>query len=187
MATRYSGPLTINVVYDDRGDYRSSVSEGGRVLWRGRVRPPPSGFGSGIAYDSEHAYDDVARAALSFASSENSDIGDQAETDGEGYKVRRVKNFHQKWPPGQIRPRRLPARDPRRSRNTADNHLEAIKLERRARAAESAGKLSLAQRLYRQSNAAYRKAGIFKKAATRTSANARGVTRRRRARSRGGR
>jgi len=45
MAKRYSGNLQISVVYDDKGHYRTSVSSGGKRLWRGVVNPAPAGFG----------------------------------------------------------------------------------------------------------------------------------------------
>jgi hypothetical protein len=114
MALRHSGDLQISVVYDDRNFYRASVSRGGRVLWRGRVRPAPAGFGAGVAYDSPKAYDEIARSALAFADDERSGVSDSAETDASGYKIRRVKNYWQKWPGGQHKPKVL--RDSRRHR-----------------------------------------------------------------------
>ena len=91
MAKRYSGELTINVVYDDKNHYRTSVSRGGKHLWSGTVNPAPSGFGPGVAYDSAKAYDEIARSALTFADHEVGDIGDDAEFDEEmtGYAIRR--------------------------------------------------------------------------------------------------
>ena len=110
MAKRYSGKLQINVSYDDRGYYRTSVSCGDTIirhgrevpappLWRGRVNPAPAGFGPGIAYDSPQAYDEVAKSALSFADHEVGGISDEAEFDEEmtGYLVRR--SLH----PSQVR------------------------------------------------------------------------------------
>ena len=76
MATRYSGNLRISVLFDDRGDYRAGVTDGKR-RWRGRVGAPAAGFGTGVAFDSPRAYDDVARAALSFADNETEWISDQ--------------------------------------------------------------------------------------------------------------
>jgi len=92
MAKRYSGNLAISVVYDDRGHYRTAVSRGGKLLWRGTVNPAPAGFGPGIAYDSSKAYDEVASSALSFADHEVSGIGDDAEYDENltGYLIRRA-------------------------------------------------------------------------------------------------
>ena len=92
MAKRYSGNLQINVAYDDRGHYRTSVSRGGTNLWHGRVDPAPSGFGPGVAYDSPQAYDQIARSTLAFADDEVGGIGDDAEFDESGYLVRR--NLH---------------------------------------------------------------------------------------------
>lgn len=66
MAKRYSGDLQITVVYDD---YRASVSRGGVKLWRGAVRPPRH---LTYAVDSEHGYDEAARAALAFADHDRS-------------------------------------------------------------------------------------------------------------------
>ncbi len=93
MAKRYSGSLQIVVTYDDRNFYRTSVSEGGKLLWRGQVKPAPAGFGSGIAYDSPEAYDEIARSALAFADDDVPDagIGDAADYDDAmtGYAIRR--------------------------------------------------------------------------------------------------
>lgn len=91
MAKRYSGNLQINVVYNDKGHYRTSISLGGKHLWSGNVHPAPSGFGPGIAYDSPKAYDEIASSALAFADHEVGDIGDEAESDENlsGYLIRR--------------------------------------------------------------------------------------------------
>jgi hypothetical protein len=91
MARRYSGNLQISIVYDDRGHYRTSVSSGGKLLWRGTVNPAPSGFGRGIAYDSPQAYDEIASSAIAFADDEKGDIADEAETkeDMTGYLIKR--------------------------------------------------------------------------------------------------
>jgi hypothetical protein len=91
MAKRYSGDLQISVTYDDRGFYRTSVSSGGKPLWRGQVKPAPAGFGPGIAYDSPQAYDEVAQSALAFADDEKRGLADDAEFDENltGYLIRR--------------------------------------------------------------------------------------------------
>lgn len=81
MAKRYSGNLQISVVYDDHGHYRTSVSSGGKLLWRGTVNPAPAGFGPGVAYDSSQAYDEVASSAVAFADDEKGGIADEAEYD----------------------------------------------------------------------------------------------------------
>lgn len=107
MATRYSGDLKITVIYDDLGFYRSSISKDGRKLWRGNIKPPPAGFGSGVGYDSEKAYDKVAEVALSFADNDKPGLGDAAEYGQNSFKIRRVKGYWDKWPGGHIRPKRL--------------------------------------------------------------------------------
>lgn len=91
MAKRYSGDLQINVTYDDHNFYRASVSSGGKVLWRGRVKPDPAGVGPGVGYDSPKAYDEIASSALAFADDEVGGIGDEAEfkEDMTGYLIRR--------------------------------------------------------------------------------------------------
>jgi hypothetical protein len=91
MAKRYSGNLTINVVYDDKNFYRTSVSEGGKSLWSGIVKPAPAGFGPGIAYDSPQAYDEIAQSAIAFAEDDLGGIADEAEFDEDltGYLIRR--------------------------------------------------------------------------------------------------
>ena len=61
MAERFSGDLKINVEYDDRGFYRTAVSREGRVLWRGRVRPPAAGFGRG---DDRSGVEDPTRPTV---------------------------------------------------------------------------------------------------------------------------
>jgi hypothetical protein len=91
MAKRYSGSLKITVTYDDHNFYRTSVSQGDKLLWKGTVRPAPAGFGPGVAYDSPQAYDEVASSALAFADNEIRGIGDEAEfkEDLTGYLIRR--------------------------------------------------------------------------------------------------
>jgi len=91
MAKRYSGSLQISIVYDDRNHYRTAVSRGGKLLWRGIVNPAYAGFGPGIAYDSPKAYDEVASSALAFADHEIGGISDEAEYDEDltGFLIRR--------------------------------------------------------------------------------------------------
>jgi len=93
MAKRYSGDLQISVTYDDKNHYRAAVSRDGTLVWRGIVRPAPSGFGPGTAHDSPKAYDKIAAAALAFAADEGGDIDSGAEFDeqGAGYLVRRSR------------------------------------------------------------------------------------------------
>jgi len=133
MADRYSGDLKIGVAYDDRGDYRTAVSRGGKLLWRGRVRPAPAGFGRGVAYDSPQAYDEIAESALAFAVDDldrkdrhgGSVIGDHAEYDDSGFKIRRVPRFHQQYPAGSSRKPKRFARDASRDRLTLGPTEEA--------------------------------------------------------------
>lgn len=126
MATRYSGDLKITIVYDDRGFYRSSISRGGRKLWRGNVRPPPIGFGSGVSYDSEKAYDKMAEAALSFADNDKPGLGEAAEYGQDGFKIRRVKGYWEQWPGGQVRPKRF-SRDASRDKFGPKTQTTAIR------------------------------------------------------------
>lgn len=92
MAKRYSGSLQISVVYDDKNHYRTAVSQGGKLLWRGIVNPAPSGFGPGVGYDSSQAYDEVALSALAFADHDVGGISDEAEYDEDltGFLIRRT-------------------------------------------------------------------------------------------------
>jgi hypothetical protein len=90
VAHRYSGNLTVACVYRDAtDDYRCVVSERGK---RGHitihVKPPAAGYGAGVAYDSPLAYDQVARAAISFADDEGFDV-DGADTDDRGFVIHR--------------------------------------------------------------------------------------------------
>lgn len=84
MAIRYCGNQSIRVVYLDSGVYRCSTA--GQSL---TLHPPAAGFGPGIAYDSPEAYDQTARAAISFATGP---LGDSAlEYDDTGPVIRRKK------------------------------------------------------------------------------------------------
>ena len=67
MATRYIGDAVIRIRYRDCGDYAGSVSAGGHVWHFDRLYVPPGGFGAGIAYGSDRAYDEMAAAAVRFA------------------------------------------------------------------------------------------------------------------------
>jgi hypothetical protein len=91
MAKRYSGRAVVTVTYQDRGDYKCSVSIGKRAVWSGRISAPKSGFGRGVAYDSPAAYDHTAETALSFAEDETHIVGDAAEyaPGGDGWHVGR--------------------------------------------------------------------------------------------------
>lgn len=70
MARRYFGDLAINVVYKDyvnnQDRYAVSVSGHG-VSWKHSLYAGAGGFGRGIAYDSQKAYDEMAKTAVSFA------------------------------------------------------------------------------------------------------------------------
>lgn len=67
MAKRYIGEAVVTVTYHDSNDYRGSVKVPG-ASWRFLIRPAPSGFGPGIAYDSPEAYDSIAASAATFGS-----------------------------------------------------------------------------------------------------------------------
>jgi hypothetical protein len=72
---RDQGDYRVVVTLNDPEDYRRHPLKQFRKKapsWTGFVNPPPAGFGRGIAYDSPRAYDQVARAAISFA---DDDIG----------------------------------------------------------------------------------------------------------------
>lgn len=88
MARRFLGNLVVNVTYDDRNFYRVSVS-GGTARWKGTVGPPQFGYGPGVAYDSPQAYDEVVRAAVSFALNEQPDLEDEAFAGPHGGQFRR--------------------------------------------------------------------------------------------------
>lgn len=71
MAKRYVGDATIRMEFRQAqvgGDYyKCSVSMKGQHLASLTVRPPPAGYGDGVAYDAPAAYDQVAVAVLAFA------------------------------------------------------------------------------------------------------------------------
>lgn len=93
MAIRYSGQVRISCVYQDRGDYKCSVS-GPDGRWSGHIRPAPAGFGRGVAYDSATAYDHIARSALAFASHDKPGIDDACDVSEAGYHIHRTKVVH---------------------------------------------------------------------------------------------
>jgi len=86
MALRYSGSLTIRVVWNDRGHYDASISRKGRNLWSGTIGEPRH---LRVAVDSPEAYDDTAHAALSFADSEGADVFRSADHTGSGWHIAR--------------------------------------------------------------------------------------------------
>jgi hypothetical protein len=68
MATRSSGRAKVSCNYRDRqGDYACHISVGGQRVCTEYVGRPRS---SHLAADSAEAYDDAARAAISFATSD---------------------------------------------------------------------------------------------------------------------
>lgn len=86
MAKRYSGDLTVNLQWKDAqkvngtypphgGYYACTVVFDRRVVSRSSVFAPAVLH---VAVDSAVAYDQAARAALSFANDEESEIGEQA-------------------------------------------------------------------------------------------------------------
>lgn len=103
MAKRYSGDLTVQITYHDDGTYKGYVKgPGGTYPFKDLRAPriPTAGHvGShGVAYDSPKGYDDMARAAISFATYDKEDIGypDYDASGGSDYKVSRRK-------PGAVR------------------------------------------------------------------------------------
>lgn len=67
MARRYSGRVSIDVVYKDEGYYDVKVKSPEVPRYIFTIEPPASGFGPGVAYDSPEAYDSVAKSAAAFA------------------------------------------------------------------------------------------------------------------------
>lgn len=86
MAVRYSGELTVRIAWSDRHSwYYGSVAHG-RDAWSfDDLRPPPSGHWGAV--DSPKSYDRAAEAAIAFAPE---GLGERAEMDDQGYKVRRT-------------------------------------------------------------------------------------------------
>jgi hypothetical protein len=87
-AKRYSGRATVTVRLTPRDEYIANVSVGGRNVYTLVTLPPP---GSRIAIDSPAAYDDVARAALSFWSDEGGPAEGTFEWGDGGPEVSRTK------------------------------------------------------------------------------------------------
>jgi hypothetical protein len=66
MAKRYIGDAVIRIAYHDEGDYRGTISAGGKC-WRFRdLKAPAIGHGAGVGYDSSKAYDEMASSAVGF-------------------------------------------------------------------------------------------------------------------------
>lgn len=88
MAKRYSGRATVTIRLTPRDEYIANVSVGGRNVYTLVTLPPP---GSRLAIDSPAAYDDVARAALSFWSDEGGPAEGTFEWGDSGPEVSRTK------------------------------------------------------------------------------------------------
>jgi hypothetical protein len=104
MATRYSGNITVRLTYvdrpppgtfhDNRGGYKATVSQGRehQTIWVGE----PAHLTHAV--DSPAAYDDAARAAISFALDENDEWGIQildesgVDSDDHGIRVSRKRS-----------------------------------------------------------------------------------------------
>ena len=84
MAKRYSGNVEVTVMYQDRGDYKTSVRVNDKTVWRGHVGGPKSGFGVGVDYDSPKAYDRTAKAAITFAEDDDAYVMDDVALDRHG-------------------------------------------------------------------------------------------------------
>lgn len=92
MAMRYSGQVTVSIRFDDRNDqYVASVqSPGGRET----VHVPWKWSTKGV--DTPEAYDDAARAAISFA--ERTKAGDYATYDESGTSAHVGRMKSRAWP-----------------------------------------------------------------------------------------
>ena len=95
MAKRYSGDLVVQITYHDDDSYKGYVKGPGGTyefddLHAPRI-PTAGHVGShGIAYDSPKGYDEMARAAISFATYDMPDIGyPDYDARGDDVKVRR--------------------------------------------------------------------------------------------------
>lgn len=83
MAVRWCGGVKVTMVFlDEPGDwYRCVVSVPGKVKPAVyRIGAAAGGFGDGVAYDSPAAYQATARAALSFATSDNDELNDYVQS-----------------------------------------------------------------------------------------------------------
>ncbi len=123
MARRYSGDVTVDLLWDDRGYYK------GRVSWPGgsfdatglRLSPHDS---RRLAADSPEAYDAASEAALGFASNDHEEV----YAHGEQYPA--SPNFD-KWLVRRARPSR---------RNGAEEDAFAADMRRRFPATAARGK-----------------------------------------------
>jgi len=97
MAKRYSGDLTVQIVYHDDDTYRGYVKGPGGIYKFKDLRAPRIGLGAGVGYDSPKAYDQMARAAISFATYDKEDIGyPEYNADGTDAKVQRSSGRRRK-------------------------------------------------------------------------------------------
>lgn len=89
MARRYSGHVTVTVVWSDTlSAYKCGVRDADHGLsWRDTVRSPQT---LDAAVDSSEAYDATARTALSFAEDDKPGITARAWSDDNGWHVSRV-------------------------------------------------------------------------------------------------
>ncbi len=126
MATRYSGEITVRVLWVDKaqsgphgGYYKTTVSHGKKNVWSGTVNAPAH-LSHGV--DSHEEYDDTARAALSFADHDGADVSQYAALDESGWFVSRSKA--KRW--GAPTPNRSGVqRRPTRRHGYAPTHREA--------------------------------------------------------------
>ena len=127
-AKRYSGRATITLRLDDWDNYHYSVSVGGKVKAKGTARPPKSGFGPGVAYDSAKAFDKTAEAALGFAMADDdsSDVIVAVEYDKNGqFLISRRKPVRKAAPNGRSRLKRTKLACARRARATRKGSSKA--------------------------------------------------------------
>lgn len=90
MARRYCGGILIRIhLEDSNGEYLCSLPG-----WQHYVGAPARGFGPGVAYDSPTAFDQTARAAISFAHNDGVLDGGALEWNGDGPVIRRKAPQH---------------------------------------------------------------------------------------------
>lgn len=87
MARRYCGSILIRIHLEDScGEYLCSLPG-----WQSYIGAPASGFGPGVSYDSPTAFDQTARAAISFAMNDGAVDGHGLELDPHGNLMIRRK------------------------------------------------------------------------------------------------
>lgn len=113
MAKRYIGDAVVRIVYHDEGDYRGTISAGGRVWpFRDLRAPRMGGAANCYGYDSPEAYDEQAASAVSFGQHQEQGcewaadratavaIGDAtawASVEDGSYEVRRSPKGQSRW------------------------------------------------------------------------------------------